>query len=84
MRIFILKSRPPEKKEIRQAHLERGDFGLADIRRMMVAIYEDNLARSRSDSSNGIAGRGAAMQTMTCDRNDIKGHLCGRVGHFQI
>ena len=46
---IILQALPPEDKAIRQAHLEREDFGLADIRRMMSDIYADNLARSRSD-----------------------------------
>ena len=50
----------------------------------MVAIYADNLARSRSDSFRGIAGRGAAMQAMTRDRNNTKCHFCGRVRHFKI
>ena len=58
---ILLETLPPAYKAIHQAHLERGDFGLADIRRMMAAIYADNLARSRSDSFGGIAGRGAAM-----------------------
>ena len=40
-----LQALPPEYNAIHQAHLERGDFGLADIRRMMVVIYADNLAR---------------------------------------
>ena len=44
---------------IRQTHFERRDFGLTDIRRIMAAIYADNL--SRSESSKGIAGRGTAM-----------------------
>ena len=81
---ILLQALPPEYKAIRQAHLERGNFGLADIRRMMAAIYADNLARSRSGSFRGIAGRSAAMQAMTRDRNDIKCHFCGRVGHFKI
>ena len=80
---IILQALPPEYKVIRQACLERRDFGLADIRRMTAAIYADNLARSRSDSFRGIAGRGAAMQAMIRDRNDNKCQLCGRVGHFK-
>ena len=68
---IILQALPPENKAIRQAHLERGDFELADIRRMMAAIYARNLARSRSNSFRGIAGSGAAIQTMTRDRKDI-------------
>ena len=38
-------SLPPKYKAIRQVHLERGEFELADIRRMIAAIYADNLAR---------------------------------------
>ena len=51
---------------------------------MMEAIYADDLARSRSDPSRAIAGRGSAMQTMNRDRNDIKCHFYGRVGHLKI
>ena len=58
---IVLQALPPEFKLCRQAHLERGNFGLADIRRMMAPIYADNLARQRSDSFSGIAGCGAAM-----------------------
>ena len=58
---ILLQALPPECKAIRQAQLERGDFGLADIRRMIAAIYADNMARARSDSFRGIAGRGCAM-----------------------
>ena len=79
----LLHDLPPEYKAIRRAHLERGDFDLADIRRMMPTIYADNLARSRSDSSRGIARRGAAMQAINSDCNGIKCHICGRVGHFK-
>ena len=44
----------------------------------------DHLACSRFDSFRGIAGRGAAMQAMIRDRNDIQCHFCGSVGHFKI
>ena len=47
----------------------------------MAVIYADKQARSRSDSFRGITGLGAAMKAMTRDRNDIKCHFCGRVGH---
>ena len=60
---IILQCLPPEHGRIRQTYFEREDFNLADIRRMMSKIYTDNLARSNSDSSKGIAGRGVAMQT---------------------
>ena len=35
---ILLQALPPEYKAIHQARLEREDFGLADIRRMMAAI----------------------------------------------
>ena len=59
---IILQTLPSEYDRIHQTHLERRDFGLVDIRRMMAAIYADNLFRS--ESSKGITGRGAAMQAM--------------------
>ena len=34
----LLQALQPEYKEIRQAHFERGEFGLADIQRMMATI----------------------------------------------
>ena len=81
---ILLQALPSEYNAIRQAPLERGDFGLADIRRMMAVIYADNLARLRSDYFRSITGRGAAMQAMTRDRNDIKYHFCARVGQFKF
>ena len=62
---IMLQALLSEYDRIRQTHLERRDFRLADIRRMMAAIYADNL--SRSESSKGIAGRGAAMQAVDQD-----------------
>ena len=74
---------PPEYKTIRQAHLERGGVGLADIRRAMASIYADNLALSRSDSLKGVAGCGAAMHAMTRNRDDAKCRFRGRAGHIK-
>ena len=37
-----------EYDRIRHTYLERRGFGLADIRRMMAAIYADNVSRSES------------------------------------
>ena len=59
---IILQCLPPEYDRSRQTHFEREDCNSADSRRMMSKIYADNLARSHSDSSRGIAGRGVAMQ----------------------
>ena len=78
---IILQALPPEYKRIRASHLEKPDFGIADIRRMMSAIYEANLAGS--SSTTGIAGRGAAMPTAEDTRRDIICLYCKRAGHFK-
>ena len=66
---IILQAPPSEYDRVRQAHLERRGFGLANICRMMATIYADNL--SRSVSSKGIAGRGAAMQAVDRDCTSV-------------
>ena len=43
---IALQALPSEYDRIRQTHLERRDYDLADIRRMMSAIYANNLSRS--------------------------------------
>ena len=78
---IILQAFSSEYDRIRQTHLERRDFGLADIRRLMAAIYVDNV--SRSESSKGIAGRGAAMQAVDRDRTSVLYHYCNQFGHFK-
>ena len=72
---------PPEYERIRTPHLEKPDCGIADIRRMMPAIYAANLARS--SSTTGIAGRGAAMPAADDNRRDIICHYCKHAGHFK-
>ena len=79
---ILLQALSPDYESIRRAHLERRDFGLADIRRMMAAIYVDNLS-PRSITSTGIAGPGAAMRTMDRDLSDVRCHTCSMFGHFQ-
>ena len=74
---------PPEYDRIRQTHFERQDCSLADTRRMMSKIYADNLARSNSDSSRGIAGRGVAMQATRRDLSKIRCHYCNKFGHYK-
>ena len=59
---ITLQALSSEYDRICQTHLERRDFGLAGIHRMMAAIDTDNLSRSKS--SKGIAGRGAALQAV--------------------
>ena len=43
---------------------------------MMSKIYADNLARSNSDSSRGIAGRGVAMSKINC-------HYSNKFDHYK-
>ena len=59
---IILQALLSEYDHIRQIRLERRDVGLADIRRMMTAIYVDN--SSRSESPKVITGRGVTMQAV--------------------
>ena len=73
---------PPSKYDrIRQTHLERRDFGLADIHRMMVAMYADNL--SRSESSKSIARHGATLQAVDRERTSVLCHYCDQFEHFK-
>ena len=74
---------PPEYDRIRQTHFKREDCNLADIRRMMSKFYADNLARSHSDSSRGIAGRGVAMQATGWGLSNKKCYYCNKFGHYK-
>ena len=78
---IILQALPPEYERIRTSHLEKPEFGIADIHRMMFAIYTASLARS--SSTTRIAGRGAAMPAEKDNRSDIICHYCERAGHFK-
>ena len=80
---IILRCLPPEYDRIRQTHFEREDCSLADIRRMMSKIYADNLARSNSDSSTGIAGRGVAMKATGRDLSKINCYYCNTFSHYK-
>ena len=66
---------------MRTSHLEKPDFGIANIHRTMPAIYAANFARSSSTTE--IAGRGAAMPAAEDNRKDIICHYCERAGHFK-
>ena len=79
----ILQCLPPEYDKIRQTHFEREDCNLEDTRRTMSKIYADNLARSHSDSSRGIAGRGVAMQATGRDLSKINCYYCNKFGHYK-
>ena len=50
---------------------------------MMSKIYADNLARSSSDSSRGIAGRGITMQATGRDLSKINCYYCNKFGHYK-
>ena len=80
---IILQWLPPEYDRIRQTHFKREDCSLAYIRRMMSKIYADSLARSKSDSSRGIAGRGVAMQATGRDLSKVNCHYCNKFGHYK-
>ena len=77
---IILQCLPPEYDRIHQTHFKRENCNLEDIRRMMSKIYADNLARSHSDSSRGIAGRGVTMQATGRDLSKINCYYC-KFGH---
>ena len=80
---IILQCLPPEHDRIRQTHFEREYCSLADFRRMMSKIYADNFARSHSESSIGIAGRGVAMQATRRDLSKINCYYCNKFGHYK-
>ena len=50
---------------------------------MMSKIYADNLARSPSDSSRGIARRGIAMQATGRDLSKVNCYYCNKFGHYK-
>ena len=50
---------------------------------MMSRIYTDNLARSNSNSSRGIAGRGVAMQAIGSDLSNVYSHYYNKFGHYK-
>ena len=76
---IILRALPAEYERVRTASYERQDFHLADIRRMMSALYIDHI--SRPNNSPFVAGRGAAMQATEVDDSTIKCHYCDNLGH---
>ena len=48
---IILQTLSSEYNRVRQTHLERRDFDLADIRRIMTAIYADNTCSVQNDQN---------------------------------
>ena len=71
---IILQALPGEYERVRTASHERRDFHLADIRRVMSALYTDCL--SRPNNSPLVAGVGVAMQATGGDDSTIKYHYC--------
>ena len=69
---IILQVLPAEYERVRTASYERRDFHLADIRRMMSALYIDCL--SRPNNSLLVAGRRVDIQTTGGDDSTIKCH----------
>ena len=80
---IILQCLPPEYDRILQTHFEREDCNLENIRRMMSKIHADNLARSHSDSSRGIAGRGVAMQATRRNLSKLNCYYNNKFGHYK-
>ena len=72
---------PPEYERIRTSYLEKTDVGIADIRRIVSAIYAVNLASS--SSTTGIARRRAAMPAAENNRRYIICHYCENAGRFK-
>ena len=78
---IILQALPAQYERVHTASYERRNFHLADIRRMMSALYIDYL--SRPNNSPLVAGRGVAMKATGGDDSTIKCHYCGNPGHRQ-
>ena len=78
---IILQALPAEYERVRTASYERREFHLADIRRMMSALYTDCLFCP--NNSLLVAGRRVAMQATGGDDSIIKCHYCGNSGHRQ-
>ena len=78
---IILQALSPEYERIGTPYFEKPDFGIANIRRMMSAIYAANPAHSSSTTM--IAGRGVAMPAAEKNPRDIIYHYCESAGHFK-
>ena len=78
---IIFQALPAEYERVHTASYEKRDFHLADIQRMMSALYTDRL--SRPNDSLLVAGRGIAMQATGGDDSTIKRHSCGNLRRRQ-
>ena len=79
---ILLQVLSPDYESIRGANLKRRDFDVTDIRRMMAAIYADNLS-SRSITSAGIAGPSTPMKAMDRDHSDVQCPHCSMFDHYR-
>ena len=78
---MILQAITAEYERVRTASYKRQGFYMADIRRMMSALYIDCL--SRPNNCPLVAGCGVAMQTIGGDDSTIECHYCGNPRHRQ-
>lgn len=81
---ILLQDLRPVYKAIRQVHAERGNFGLANIPRMMAAIHGDSLACSRPDSFTGSRDVVPPYRHLSAIAMKPNYHICNRVGHFKV
>ena len=78
---IILQALLAEYDRVGTASYEKRDFHLADIQRMLSALYIDCL--SRPNNSLLVADRGVAIQATGGDDSTIKYLYCGNPGHRQ-
>ena len=78
---IILQALPTEYERFRTASYKGRDFHLADIRRMMSALYINCL--SRPNNSPLVAGRGVATEATGGHDSTINFHYYGNPGHRQ-
>ena len=78
MKLIGYKYFSPKCDSIRQIHLKREDYNLANIPLMMSKIYADESARSKSDSSRGSAERGVATQAIGQDLINTNHLYCNK------
>ena len=76
---ILLQALPAEYERVRTASYERRDFRLADIRRMINALYIDCL--SRPNNSPSVVGRGVATQLTEGGVSPINCHYYGNPEH---
>ena len=83
MKLIGYKYFSPKCDSIRQIHLKREDYNLANIPLMMSKIYADEFARSKSDSSRGSAERGVATQAIGQDLINTNHLYRNKFGYYK-